>query len=94
MKYYHSSKTQLPIGDCLRTKTGRDDGNILKGGAVFMTSDIKSCRRYGSFVYEIECKNPVPYKVALKAVGRSKKPRYTRNVFIACPIKTIIIKEL
>ncbi len=93
LKYYHASKKSLPIGQSLNTKTGRADGNILKGGAVYLTSDIKSCKRYGT-VYEIAAKNVISYKAALKAVGRSKKARYTRNVFIAKPADTIIKKQI
>jgi len=94
MKYYHATKRLLQPGDTLLTKTGRADGNILNGGAVFFTSDIKSCKRYGSFVFEIKCKKALDYKTALKQVGRTKKARYTRNVFVACPADTIIVRQL
>lgn len=92
--YYHATNINLPIGDQLRTKTGRSDGDILNGGAVFLTSDIDSCKRYGSFVFEIAAENAKPYKAALKEVGRSKKPRYTRNVFIAHPNETKIKRRV
>lgn len=92
--YYHATNTNIPIGDTLKTKTGRNDGDILNGGAVFLTSDIDSCKRYGSFVFEVDADNVKTYKSALKEVGRSKKPRYTRNVFIACPSDTKIKRRI
>ena len=92
-KYYHASKIDLPIGQSLQTPTGRGDGNILCGGAVYLTSDIESCKRYGT-VYEIECSKAISYKIALKEIGRSKKARYTRNVYVARPANTKILKKL
>lgn len=93
MILYHASLANLPAGDCLRTKTGRDDGCIVSGGAVYMTDTPEACQRYG-VVYAVECSNPVQYKKALEAVGRSKNPRYTRGVYIAKPSDTKILGRI
>jgi len=89
MKLYHASPSTLPAGDCLRTKTGRGDGCIVSGGAVYMTDTPEACARYG-IVHEVECTQATPYRQALAAVGRSKKPRYTSGVYVARPCDTKI----
>ena len=93
MILYHATQTRLTPGDCLKTKTGRGDGSILSGGAVYMTDTPERCKRYGD-VYEIECASPKTYKSALAEVGRSKKPRYTAGVYVARPADTIILRRV
>jgi hypothetical protein len=90
VKLYHATKSALTPGDHLRTKTGREDGDILSGGAVYLTDTPDRCRRYGD-VYAIECTAPTQYKIALAEIGRSKKPRYTTGVYVARPQDTVII---
>jgi len=93
MKFYHASKRDLPIGESLRTPTGHSEMNILTGGVVYLTSDPESCRRYGT-VYEIKVKDAVSYKTQLKKQGRAKKARYTRNVYVALPENTKILRRI
>ena len=92
MTMYHATKSELPIGGQLRTPTGRDDGCVVSGGAVYLCDNAKACARYG-VVYEIEVANATPYKDALAAIGRSKKSRYTRGVYIARPSDTKIVAK-
>lgn len=93
MILYHATKTRLTPGDCLRTKTGREDGSIIFGGAVYMTDTPERCGRYGD-VYAIECTSPKTYKSALAEIGRSKKPRYTSGVYVARPADTKILRRV
>ena len=93
MKMYHASKNVLPIGGTLRTKTGHSEMDVLTGGVVYLTDRPELCQRYGQ-VYEIEVKNPISYKSKLKTQGLSKKPRYTRGVWVALPENTKIIRRL
>jgi len=67
--------------------------NVLTGGVVYLTSDVESCKRYGT-VYEIEAKDAISYKAQLKKQGRAKKARYTRNVYIALPENTKILRRI
>ena len=87
---YHGSPASLPAGQSLKTKTGRADGSITEGGAVYLTDDPAACRRYGT-VYRIAVTDPTPYAEALAAVGRKKKGRYTRGVYVAKPSDTEIL---
>jgi len=91
--YYHASQRDLPIGESLKTPTGHSGMDITSGGVVYMCDNPAACKRYGT-VYEIECTEAVPYKLQLKKQGRSKKPRYTRGVFVALPEKTLIVRKL
>jgi len=92
MILYHGSSRTLPIGDHLRTPTGRDDGDVLNGGAVYLVDDPAKCERYGT-VYEVEAKGFITaYKTALAAVGRKKKARYVSGVFVAKPKDTQILR--
>jgi len=93
IKYYHASKRDLPVGGSLKTPTGRSEMNILTGGVVYLCDNIDSCKRYGT-VYEIECSHAVSYKLQLKKQGRTKKARYTRNVYVALPENTKILRRL
>ena len=93
MILYHASKYNLPIGDCLQTPTGRSDGDVLRGGAVYLTDTPEGCCRYGK-VYKINVARAMPYKQALAKIGRVKKARYTRNVYVALPQDTKIIKKI
>jgi hypothetical protein len=90
MILYHASKRKLPIGESLRTPTGRADGNIIEGGAIYLTDSPESCVRYGN-VYKIDVSHAKSYKQALSEIGRTKKPRYTRGVYIAKPNNTKIL---
>ena len=91
--YYHASKRDLPLGKSLTTPSGHSEMNVLTGGVVYMCDNIEACQRYGT-VYEIECTEAVPYKVQLKKQGRTKKTRYTRDVFVALPENTKILRRI
>ncbi len=94
MKFYHATSQEICVGESLRTPTGHSEMNVLTGGVVYLTSKVESCQRYGKNVYEVECTNPVSYKAQLKIQGRSKKARYTRNVWIALPENTKILRKV
>ncbi len=93
MLLYHASSKDLPVGDQLRTPTGKSEMNVLSGGVVYLTNTPDGAKRYGT-VYEIEVSEAMPYKDALKKVGRKKKGRYTRGVFVALPENTRIVRQL
>ena len=83
----------MPIGDSLRTPTGTSVMDVTAGGVVYMCDSAEACKRYGD-VYEIHCTDAISYKAQLKKQGRSKKPRYTRGVYVALPENTLIVRRL
>ena len=93
MILYHASSRDSPVGESLKTPTGRADGDITRGGAVYLVDDISLCERYGD-VYEIEVKDAISYKNALASIGRKKKPRYTSGVFVCIPTDTKILRKI
>ena len=93
MIFYHATKVDLPIGESLKTPTGKSCLDVKSGGVVYLADDIERCRRYGD-VYEIEVSEAVSYKTQLKIQGLSKKPRYTKGVWIALPENTRILRRL
>ena len=94
MIMYHATSAELPLGKSLKTPTGASCMDCTAGGVVYLTSTITDCARYGT-VYEIDVKNPVSYAELRKMQGlKKKKGRYTRNVFVALPEDTKILKKL
>lgn len=91
---YHGSKKNLTIGDNLKTPTGRSEMNVTSGGVVYLTEFPEDCKRYGD-VYAVEVFNAIPYKKIRELQGlKPKKNRYTKNVWVALPENTKIIKKL
>ena len=93
MKIYHASKRDLPIGESLKTPTGISKMDVTSGGVVYLCDSKESCSRYGD-VYEIECTQAISYKIQLEKQGRTKKPRYTRGVFVSLPENTLIKRKI
>lgn len=94
MTYYHASRTQLPVGECLRTPTGRSCLDVTNGGVVYLTDTPDACRRYGR-VYVIAVTAAVPYGAQRQRQGLPPKSRrYTRGVWVALPEDTTILRAL
>lgn len=92
MILFHGTKKELPLGDNLRTPTGKSSMDVVSGGVVYLTDNPQACKRYGK-IYEIEAQNPIPYaEQRLKQNLRKKKGRFTRGVWVALPEDTIILR--
>ncbi len=60
MLLYHGTNRQLPIGESLKTPTGKSLMDVMSGGVVYLTDNPQACQRYGQ-VYEIEVSCAIPY---------------------------------
>lgn len=90
MILYHASNANLPIGDNLRTPTGKSCMDVTSGGVIYMAESPELCERYGK-VYEIEVKSAIKYTEQREKQGLApKKPRYTKGVWVALPENTKI----
>ena len=92
MILYHATHADLPLGESLRTPTGKSEMDVTTGGVVYLTDTVAACERYGN-VYEVEVKDAVPYAQQLKAQGRHKKGPLHEGRVGSAPRKHKDIKE-
>ncbi len=90
---YHGTKE---IFDRFETPTGVEKMDVMEGGVVYFTSDIKTAKKYAGpngYVCIAEIEAPIPYKEQREKQGLPlKQKKYTRNVYVALPIN-VDIKE-
>jgi hypothetical protein len=90
---YHGTKE---IFDKFETPTGAEKMDVMEGGVVYFTSDIKTAKRYAGpngYVCIAEVEDPVSYRQQREKQGLPpKQRRYTRNVYLALPVD-VRIKE-
>lgn len=94
MKLYHGTTATLPVGESLKTPTGKSEMNVVFGGVIYLADTPDACRRYGD-VYEIDVASALSYAEQRQRQGLPKKKgRYTRGVWVALPENTQIIRRI
>lgn len=94
MILYHATKASLKLGEQLVTPNNTECMDVLSGGVIYLTSNPDACKRYGD-VYEIDVAEAISYKKQREIQGLSKKKgRYTRDVYVALPSNTKILRRL
>lgn len=93
MKFYHGTKRRF---HSFRTPTGYEGWDIVRGGVIYLTSDIEIARKYAGrdgyiAVVEGEVRS---YKEQLALQGRKKARKYVRNVFVGLASQLKIVDWL
>jgi hypothetical protein len=92
-KLYHGTKRTF---EKFKTPTGLEKMDVIKGGVVYLTSDITVAKKYAGangYVCIAEVEDPTPYKDQREIQGLPKKhKKYTRNVYVALPKDIKIIE--
>ena len=87
MTLFHGTSTTFSR---FQTPTGREELDVVKGGVVYFTNDVKVAKKYAGpdgYVCIAKVKDPIPYAEQRKKQGLPPKQRkYTRNVYIALPV--------